>query len=331
MTSRELKEKGIMKHRVASFLMLFVVVALCWGMMGCVSSSYKKGMKNYRPEDAAAAVRDLKPLAEQGDAQAQFSLGSLYYQGLGVPQDYPEAVKWLTSAAGQRYLYAEVTLGGILSDGVQDVIPKDYPQAHMWFSFAAAQGDAEALKLRDSLAMKMTPAQIAAAQKLAREFKPVNAYTKLIQELRPLAEQGDSAAQFKLALLFYNGHGVARDYIQALEWFKKAALQGHPLAQFNAGYMYEKGEGTPQDYVDAAKYYRESAERGNQLAQYNLGEMYEKGQGVPQDEVQALMWYNLAAIRGESKAKTARERVTIWMSPAQITEAQRLAREFKIK
>jgi TPR repeat protein len=102
------------------------------------------------------------------------------------------------------------------------------------------------------------------------------------------------------------------------------------LAQYNAGYMNEKGEGTPQDYVEAAKYYRQAAERGNQLAQYNLGYMYEKGQGVLPDEVQALMWYNLAAVQGETKAKAARDRITIWMNPAQTAEAQRLAREFTI-
>ena len=82
--------------------------------------------------------------------------------------------------------------------------------------------------------------------------------------------------------------------------------------------------------MEAAKHYRQAAERGNQLAQYNLGYMYEKGQGVLPDEVQALMWYNLAAIQGETKAKAARDRATVWMTPAQIAEAQRLAREFKI-
>jgi TPR repeat protein len=82
--------------------------------------------------------------------------------------------------------------------------------------------------------------------------------------------------------------------------------------------------------MEAAKYYRQAAQRGNRLAQYTLGYLYEKGQGVSQDEIQALMWYNLAAIQGETKAKAARDRVTIWMTPAQIAEAQRLAREFKI-
>ena len=93
--------------------------------------------------------------------------------------------------------------------------------------------------------------------------------------------------------------------------------------------MHAQGEGTPRDYVEAAKWYRQAAEQGHQLAQYNLGYMYEKGQGVLADEVQALMWYNLASIQGDAKAKMARDRVAVWMSPPQIAEAQRLAREFK--
>ncbi len=51
-------------------------------------------------------------------------------------------------------------------------VPKDYVQAHMWYTLAAAQGDKDAGEFRDLLAEKMTPAQIAEAQRLAREWKP---------------------------------------------------------------------------------------------------------------------------------------------------------------
>jgi TPR repeat protein len=61
-----------------------------------------------------------------------------------------------------------------------------------------------------------------------------------------------------------------------------------------------------------------------------MGCLYEKGQGVSADEAQALMWYNLAAIQGEPQARSARDRITVWMTSAQVAEAQRLAREFKI-
>jgi TPR repeat protein len=323
------KETGIMKHLARFFLLVFAA-AMFWGLAGCASSNYEKGIRHYKPDDVAAALQALKPLAEQGIADAQFKMGSLYYQGLGVPQNYKEAVTWLRKAAEQGHVSSQTTLGTVYAEGVQGVIGKDYPQAFMWFSFAAAKGDKEAVEFRDNLASRMTPTQIVEAQKLAREFKPQDVYTKSLQESKALAVQGDLVAQFRVGLIYYKGLGVQPDYPEALNWFKKAALQGHPLAQYNAGYMNEKGEGTPQDYVEAVKYYRQSAERGNQLAQYNLGFMYEKGQGVSPDEVQALMWYNLASIQGGTKAKAARDRITVWMTPAQIAEAQRLAREFKI-
>jgi len=314
---------------LARFMMMAFMAAVLWGLAGCASANYQKGMKHYKPDDVAAALRELKPLAEQGNADAQFSLGSLYYQGRGTPQDYSEALRWMRKAAEQGHVFAQTTLGSIYAEGVPGLIQPDNPQALMWFVFAAAQGDMGAMELRDAMASRMTPTQIAESQRLAREFKPQDVYTKTLQELKARGDQGDAVAQFRVGLIYYMGQGVSRDYLEALTWFKKAARQGNPYAQFNVGYMYEKGEGTPQNYVEAANYYRQAAERGNRGAQYTLGYLYEKGQGVSQDEIQALMWYNLAAIQGETKAKAARDRVTVWMTPAQIAEAQRLAREFK--
>ena len=318
-----------MKH-LTGFIFMVFIAALFWGIGGCAGSNYQKGVKNYQPENAAAAVRELKPLAEQGHADAQFNLGSLYYQGWGLPQDYKEAAKWFRKAAEQRHVYAQVTLGTIYAEGIQGVIEEDYPQALMWFIFAAAQGDMEAMEFRDVLATRMTPTQITEAQKMAREFKPEDAYAKLLRELKTLAEQDDAAAQLRVGLMYYNGQGVLQDYAEAMQWFRKSALQGNPFAQSNVAYMYEKGEGVPQDYVEAARWYRQAAEQGNAQAQFTLGYMYEKGLGMQQDEVRALMWFYLAAAQGDVKAKAARDRITVWMSPAQIIEAQRLAREFKI-
>ena len=216
-----------MKYLARFFLLVFAA-AMFWGLAGCASSNYQKGMRHYKPDDVAAAVRELKPLAEQGNAEAQFNLGSLYYQGWGVPQDYREAVKWLRKAAEQGHIFSQATLGTVYAEGVQGVVEKDYPQALMWFIFAAAQGDMEALEFRDSLANRMTPTQIAEAQKLAREFKPQNVYTKSLQEFRALAAQGDAAAQFKVGLIYYKGQGVQPDYLEALNWFKKPPCRAIP-------------------------------------------------------------------------------------------------------
>lgn len=316
--------------RAIGFNLTVLMVALLVGMGGCAGPKYQKGMKNYSPDDPAAAVRQLKPLADQGNSDAQFNLGSLYYQGWGLPQDYQEAVRWFRKAADQGHAAAQVNLGTLYAEGIQGVVAKDYPQALKWYILAAARGDGEAVTLRESLAVKMTPTQIAEGQRLAREFKPEDMHTRALKEMMPLAEKGDAAAQFRVGLMHYFGQGTAVDYREAIGWFQKAGRQGNPLAQSNVGYMYEKGEGVPQDFIEAAKWYRQAADRGNAQAQFSLGAMHEKGYGVPQDEVQALKWFTLSAARGEAAARAARDRITAWMTPAQIAEAQRLAREFKV-
>ena len=78
-------------------------------------------------------------------------------------------------------------------------------------------------------------------------------------------------------------------------------------------------------------WFRQAAEHGDELACAKLGWMYAEGQGVIQDSVQAHRWYNLAAARGEPSAAEARDALAKQMTPAQIVEAQRLAREWKQK
>ncbi len=85
------------------------------------------------------------------------------------------------------------------------------------------------------------------------------------------------------------------------------------------------------DYATALKEWRPLAEQGDALAQYNLGVMYFMGRGVPQDDVQARMWLNLAAAQGHEPARKYRDRLAEVMTPAQVAEAQRLAREWKPK
>ena len=126
------------------------------------------------------------------------------------------------------------------------------------------------------------------------------------------------------------------DYATALRELRPFAEQGNVAAQYSLGFMYEMGRGVLQDYAEAVKWYRRAAEQGNAPAQFNLGTMYEKGQGVTQDYVQAHMWYNLANSRslpGGIRDMTVKNRdiVAAKMTPVQIDEAQRLAREWKPK
>ena len=112
--------------------------------------------------------------ADQGDANAQFNLGLMYANGRGVPRDYAQAGKWYRLAADQGTARAQCDLGGMYENG--QGVPQDYVQAHKWFNLSASRAMAGvrdyAVKNRDILAAKMTPAQIAEAQKLASAWKP---------------------------------------------------------------------------------------------------------------------------------------------------------------
>ena len=94
-----------------------------------------------------------------------------------MPQDNAEAVKWYRLAADQGIAEAQYNMGIMYKNG--QGVPKDYVQAHMWFNLAASQfsawkkeNRADAMEAHDFLASKMIPAQIAEAQKLARDWKP---------------------------------------------------------------------------------------------------------------------------------------------------------------
>jgi TPR repeat protein len=95
--------------------------------------------------------------------------------------------------------------------------------------------------------------------------------------------------------------------------------------------LYLKGAGAPQSAQMALFWFSRAAEQGDGLACAKLGWMYEEGQGVFQDSVQAHMWYSLAAAHGEQRAAEARDALAKQMTPAQIAEAQKLAREWKPK
>ena len=144
------------------------------------------------------------------------------------------------------------------------------------------------------------------------------------KDWKPLAEQGDAAAQYNLGYMYNNGKGVPQNYTQALYWYKKAAEQGYANAQYNLGYMYNNGQGVSQNYTQAVYWYKKAAEQGNADAQFNLGNMYGTGRGIPQNYKIAYILFNLAASNGEADATQNRDILAAKLSPATIEDAQRI-------
>ncbi len=157
-------------------------------------------------------------------------------------------------------------------------------------------------------------------------------FEKAVQWYHLVAGQGRPDAQVNLGVLYCGGfEGVPQDDKEAARWFRLSAEQGNATGQFNLGIMYYMGKGVPEDIEEAARWFRLAAEQGKAEAQANLGTMNYLGEGVLQDDVLSHMWLSLAASQGDKDASRLRERLAEKMTPAQIAEAEKLAREWKPK
>ena len=102
------------------------------------AQNFNKGLKAAHAGDDATALKEWKPLAEQGEASAQYNLGVMYQKGRGVLKDYAEAVKWYRLAAEQGEAFAQLNLGTMYEGG--SGVPKDYAEAVKWYRLSAEQG-----------------------------------------------------------------------------------------------------------------------------------------------------------------------------------------------
>src|SRR6266478_5702190 len=96
-------------------------------------------------------------------------------------------------------------------------------------------------------------------------------YATAMRLLRPVADEGNADAQWRLGHMYANGQGVPQDDATAVTWFRIAADQGYAVAQGNLGLMYVNGQGVSQDYAMAVTWFRKAADQGYTSAQANLG------------------------------------------------------------
>jgi len=233
------------------------------------------------PKDYAQAAVWFRKAAEQGDADAQDELASLYYNGQGVPQDYSQAAIWWRKAAEQGEANSQYNLGLAYFNG--QGVPQDYAQAVVWIRKVAEQGKGN---------------------------------SSVPDWIRRVKEELCTRAQDALGRAYAYGHGVPQDYTQAAAWYRMAAEKGNLDAQRDLGDLYDHGGimkmvdvpgvgkrlvkddgggAFPKDFALAAIWFRKAAEQGDAYSQCNLGALYANGQGVPQDYAEAYFWYSLGA------------------------------------
>ena len=182
-----------------------LLVCIMFVLLGTQMSAQEidKGYEAYNDGDYATALKEWKPLAEQGYAFAQYNLGILYEYGNGVPKDYAEAVKWYRLSAEQGYAISQYSLGlmhingyGVLKDKAEAVkwwrlsaeqgyayaqgmlgimyelgegVLKDNIIAHMWYNIASGNGHKSAGDWRDGRTGSMTASDIKKATDMANK------------------------------------------------------------------------------------------------------------------------------------------------------------------
>ena len=150
-------------------------------------------------------------------------------------------------------------------------------------------------------------------------------YLTALQEFRPLAEKGDSIAQYRIGFMHYYGQGVPQDYSKAVQWYEMAAENDNAEAIYSVARMYNAGLGVPQDYLVASEWFKRAAEMGHGDAQAHLGVLYFVGMKISRDHIEALKWLSIAASLGVDVAPKYSDIVADSMTDLQIDEAQRLA------
>lgn len=276
-------------------------------------ASLQEGDAALQRGDYAAALVELRPDAERGNADAQIRLAFMYMNGLGVVRDDKKAFHWMDLAARQGSAIAQNVLALMYRDG--EGVAQDYKQAVRWFRFAADQGNADAQK---SLGFMY-----------AKGYGVTTDRKEAARLFHLAANQGNAEAQTNLGAIYRNGEGVPKDYQEALKWFRLAAEQRDANAEFAMGLMHMDGQGVVEDMDQAVKWFRLAADQGHTTAQFNLGVLYANRHDLSGSRILAYAIYNLSAandLSPNSRAASSRDVLARSMSTQEIEAAQDLAR-----
>lgn len=187
--------------------------ALITALLCCNPSlaGLNEGLAALAKADYPTAVKELRPLAERGDAEAQYRIGLMFEFGRGYPIDKAQGIAWFRKAAAQNHTAALQELGVIYATG--DGVPKDDAQAVSWFRKAAELGN--------------PTAQFNLGLMIAKGTGAPKDDALAVSWFRKAANQGMVGAQFKLGVAYENGNGVAKDPVLAYVSYAIAARGGN--------------------------------------------------------------------------------------------------------
>ncbi|MGL1863960.1 MAG: sel1 repeat family protein [Pseudodesulfovibrio sp.] len=308
------------------------------------------GFKADKQGDMESAVRHFLLAAEQGDMFGQAIIGTMYYHGDGVEQDYTKAAKWLKAAAEQGDEDAQRDYGKMLHKG--EGVSQDYVLAYKWLRIATKRRVEDAAEALQQLEPLMTLAQISDGQRLAKDWKDNNLvevplavlsgkprnsnffmlkrkFIEALSMFRWSAEQGEPGGQLYLGLAYLNGAGEQQNNEEAIHWIQKAAEQGYQPAQSELSLLYYDGVHATQDYERSMHWARKAADQGNAQAALMLGLGYAKGEGVSQNFVHAYKWLTVSHQLGVDLAVEVRKKIVTVMTEEEIKHGKIQAERWK--
>ena len=295
----------------ARWLLLALSLAL---LLGCDDPKefVERGRQAMESSDPTEAAKWFRKAAEQGYADGEFSLGTLYSRGQGVPLDYAEATKWLKKAAEQGHGMAQFSLGSLITGG--DGSPQNYGDAVDMAKKAAEQGH--------SVIQSTLGSMTASGEPLPR------GYEEIVWWAMKATDQGYAVVQSTLGSLPASPSSPSTKRPAGAERVtaRPTGPKGDPDHQFRVGVGFAKGESRPRDLGEAARWYRKAAEQGHAHAQMNLGVLYLIGRGVPQDRAESYVWLSLAAAGGVEQAVRLRDDQARGLTPHALEAAQARAR-----
>jgi TPR repeat protein len=270
--------------------MLLLIVYLSLAALPA-AADFQSGLQAYERKDYATALKEWQPLAEKGDANAQYNLGLLYAQGAGGAPDFKKAAEWYEKAAQQGVAAAQYNLAIMYSNG--QGAPKDLQKAAEWYQKAANAG--------------VDPA----ANNLGAIYNEgAGAFTNFAQAekwYRRAAEKGIASAQFNLGVMYDIGQGVQQDFAEAMKWYRQAADQGLASAMTNVGILYYNAQGVKRDLLEAYAWFARAGERGDErgrvLAQNTLKKL--RGGDVQRAQELARNWQPKPAVKVDEAAQLA--------------------------
>src|SRR5574344_1214865 len=225
--------------------------------------------------DYTQAFNWYSKAADANLTEAQYGLGVIYAEGIGVDVNISEAKKLLTQAANKNYEPAMVYLADIYTKGTDG--SKDPINAVALLEKAVNLGNTEAM-------VKLAQANLNGL------YSPLDC-PKIQELLEKAVNTGDYSSMYNLGLSYDKN----QEYQKAIKWYKKAAINGHAKAQLNLGNLYAQGDGINKNLDTALYWFLEAAKLGLAKAQYNASVIYYTGNGVGlKDFEQSYIWAKVA-------------------------------------